>query len=175
MSFTLWFTGLSGSGKSTLASLVRQRLTGRGYQVEMLDGDSMRTTLCRDLGYSRQDRDENVRRIGYVSYLLNRHGVIAIVAAISPFKEARSNNRVLIKHYIEAFCCCPLTVVEKRDVKCLYTKARRGEINNFTGVSDIYEEPTCPEITVYTDKETVKQSLEKILHYLLTNQLIIPS
>lgn len=164
--FTVWFTGLSGSGKSTLAKMLAEELRKRGLKVEVLDGDEVRKHLSKGLGFSKQDRDENIRRIGYVCHLLSRNGVVAIASAISPYKEIREENRKLIGNFIEVYCKCPLAVLMQRDAKGLYKKALAGEIPNFTGVSDPYEEPDKPEVTCHTDRETEKESLNKILQTL---------
>lgn len=156
MSFTLWFTGLSGAGKSTLSRKVYYELRRRGLAAELLDGDLIRNNFGQELGFSKKDRDINVRRIGFVSHLLNKHGVISVVAAIAPYQDARQANRKLIEDYVEAFVNCPLEVTEKRDPKGLYAKARTGEIPHFTGVSDPYEAPELPEIEIRTDRDSVE-------------------
>ena len=159
--FTIWLTGLSGSGKSTIARLLAEKLQDR--HVEILDGDEIRTNISKGLGFSKEDRDTNIRRIGYVAHILSRNGIIAISAAISPYRAIRDENRRLIKDFMEVYVNCPLEVCEKRDVKGLYKKARRGEIKQFTGISDPYEPPENPEVICYTDKETPEESVEKIL------------
>jgi adenylyl-sulfate kinase len=161
--FTLWFTGLSGAGKSTLARLVEERLLERGLKVEVLDGDEVRRHLSKGLGFSKEDRDENIRRIGFVCHLLTRNGVIAIAAAISPYREIRDENRQLIGDFVEVFVKCPLNVFVLRDAKGLYKKALAGEIPHFTGVSDPYEEPPQAEIVVETDRETPEESCRRII------------
>jgi len=161
--FTLWFTGLSGAGKSTIAEAITPVLQARGRKVEILDGDVVRTNLSKGLGFSKEDRDTNILRIGFVAHLLSRNGVVAITAAISPYREIRDQNRALIGDFVEVFVKCPLEELVRRDVKGLYEKAIRGEIPNFTGVSDPYEEPLNPEVVVETDKETVEESVAKIL------------
>lgn len=170
--FTLWFTGLSGAGKSTLAQAIGEILRSRGRYLEILDGDEVRENLSRGLGFSKEDRDTNIRRIGYVCHLLSRNGVIAISAAISPYRAIRDENRRRIGDFIEIFVKCPLEEVIKRDVKGLYKKALSGEIKNFTGVSDPYEEPANPEVVVETDSESVEESADKILRYLEEKQWI---
>ena len=170
--FTLWFTGLSGAGKSTIANLLEKEFKKQGLKNEILDGDVVRTHLSKGLGFSKEDRDANIRRIGYVASLLSRNGVIAITAAISPYREIRDEVRAMHENFIEVYAKCPLPVLEKRDVKGLYKKARRGEITQFTGVSDPYEEPLAPEIIVETDKETPEQSSNKILVWLKENGFI---
>jgi len=164
--FTVWFTGLSGAGKSTLSGLLAEELRQRGHYVEILDGDEVRTNLSKGLGFSKEDRDTNIKRIGYVCKLLSRNGVVAISAAISPYREVRDYNREQIGNFVEVFVTCPISVLAERDVKGLYKKALAGEIKNFTGVSDPYEEPLNPEVVVESDKETVEESLQKILNYL---------
>ena len=161
--FTIWFTGLPSSGKSTLARLVQQALDEVGLAVVVLDGDEIRQRLSKDLGFSKEGRDENIRRIAYVSKLLTRIGGVAIVAAISPYRGARDRARMEIGDFVEVFVDCPLPVCMQRDVKGLYLRANRGEINNFTGISDPYEPPTDPEIFVRTDQESPEASLKKIL------------
>jgi len=164
--FTLWFTGMSGSGKSTLARGVETALLERGLEVEVLDGDIIRTNLSKGLTFSKEDRDINIRRIGFVCDMLTRHGVAAIACAISPYDAIRKENRKLIGRFVEVFCKCPLEVLEKRDVKGLYKKARAGEIKHFTGIDDPYEPPDDAEVIVETDKESVEDCLAKILHSL---------
>ncbi len=161
--FTLWFTGLSGSGKSTLARKVEEVLLERGVKVEVLDGDIIRTNLSKGLGYSKEDRDTNVRRIGFVCNLLTRNGVVAVAAAIAPYDKIRKENRELIGNYVEVYCKCPMEELIKRDVKGLYARALKGEIQNFTGVSDPYEEPMDAEVIAETDKEAVQESAAKII------------
>jgi len=161
--FTLWFTGLSGAGKSTLANLVAQELRGRGHRVEILDGDEVRTNLSKGLGFSKEDRDTNIRRIGYVCNLLARNGVIAISAAISPYREVRNEVRKTHDRFFEVFVSCPLETLVERDVKGLYKKALAGEIKSFTGVSDPYEEPLTPELMIDSSVEKVEHSLRKLL------------
>jgi len=161
--FTVWFTGLSGAGKSTLAERLAPALKAKGLKVEMLDGDVVRTNLSKGLGFSKEDRDTNIRRIGFVCHLLSRNGVVAIASAISPYREVRDEVRKNIGDFIEVYVRCPIPVLAERDVKGLYKKALKGELANFTGVSDPYEEPLKPEVVVETDKETVDQSLQKIV------------
>jgi adenylylsulfate kinase len=163
----LWFTGLSGAGKSTLAELVGAELREQGIKVEILDGDDVRTNLSKGLGFSKEDRDTNIRRIGYVARLLARNGVVAITAAISPYTEVRDEIRNLAEAegipFIETYVECSIETLANRDVKGLYRKALAGEIQNFTGISDPYEAPANPEIIVNTDRESVQDSLGKIL------------
>ncbi len=166
--FTLWFTGLSGAGKSTLSRLVASRLRQAGRRVEILDGDEVRQNLSQGLGFSRADRETNLRRIGYVAKLLSRNGVVAIAAAISPYRDVREAVRAEIgRGFVEVYAKCPLAVCAARDVKGLYKKAMAGEVPAFTGVSDPYEEPLDPEITVETDRETVEEGAGLILRRLL--------
>ena len=165
--FTLWFTGLSGAGKSTLAEIVERWLRGLGKKVEVLDGDIVRTHLSKGLGFSKEDRDINIRRIGFVCKLLTRNGVIAISAAISPYRNIRDEVRKDIGSFVEVHVTCSLETLSKRDVKGLYKKALVGEIQNFTGVSDPYEEPLNPEITVSSDAETTTQSAGRVMDRLL--------
>ena len=163
---TLWFTGLSGAGKSTLANHVAKELRGRGLNVEILDGDEVRTNLSKGLGFSKEDRDTNIKRIGYVCKLLTRNGVIAISAAISPYKEIRDFNRQQIGPFIEIYVQCSIEALTKRDVKGLYKKALAGELQHFTGISDPYEAPERPEIVVDSEKQSEQESLKAILEYL---------
>lgn len=164
--FTIWFTGLSGSGKSTLARGVADALRSRGMKVEVLDGDVIRTNLSKGLGFSKEDRDTNIRRIGWVCEVLSRNGVAAIAAAISPYHAIRDEVRSRIERFVEVYVEVPLEVAIERDVKGLYHKALAGEIENFTGVSDPYEAPEQPEIICHTAQETVAESTDKILDYL---------
>src|SRR5438132_5313579 len=161
--FTLWFTGLSGAGKTTIADYLTQEFRKRGYKFEVLDGDVVRTHLSKGLGFSKEDRDENIRRIGFVANLLERNGVIAITAAISPYREIRDEVRRSHRNFVEVFVHCPLETLVERDVKGLYKKALAGEIRNFTGVSDPYEEPLAAEVTVHSDRESVDEGVAKIL------------
>lgn len=170
--FTLWFTGLSGAGKSTLAELIAKELRGRGLKVEVLDGDVVRTNLSKGLGFSKEDRDTNIRRIGFVCHLLSRNGVIAISAAISPYRSVRREVREMVGDFVEVYAHCPLEVCAQRDVKGLYAKAMRGEIANFTGVTDPYEEPLSAEVSVRTNEESPEESLTKLLQYLETQNWI---
>src|SRR2546426_535704 len=148
--FTLWFTGLSGAGKSTLAAAVSAELRGRGVPVEVLDGDEVRTHLSKGLGFSKEDRDTNIRRIGYVAKLLARSGACAMTAAISPYRAIRDEQRAQIGRFVEVYCLCAIPVLAERDAKGLYKKALAGEIKNFTGIDDPYEAPERPEVTVDT-------------------------
>lgn len=173
--FTLWFTGLPCSGKSTVAERAEEALLERGVNVELLDGDVVRTNLSKGLGFNKEDRDTNIRRIGFVCHLLTRNGVVAIGAAISPYRAIRDENRKLIGRFVEVYVECPLEVCKQRDVKGMYEKAERGEIKEFTGVSDPYEEPLDPEVIINTDKETVEESVAKILRTLELMGYIPPS
>ena len=161
--FTVWLTGLSGAGKSTIANLLEQEIRKSTKNVEVLDGDVVRTNLSKGLGFSKEDRDTNIRRIAFVCDLLTRNGVAVISAAISPYRDVRDESLAIIGDYIEVYVKCTLDELVNRDVKGLYAKALRGEIENFTGVSDPYEEPINPDVLVETDKETVEQSVDKIL------------
>jgi bifunctional enzyme CysN/CysC len=160
---TVWFTGLSSAGKSTLSSAVYERLWARGHRIELLDGDEVRRHLSRGLGFSREDRNENVRRIGFVAEMLTRHGVIVLVSAISPYRELRDELRGRSPNFLEVYVNAPLNVCEGRDVKGLYRKARSGEIPRFTGVNDPYEPPLSPEVECRTDLETIAESAAKIV------------
>jgi adenylylsulfate kinase len=160
--FTIWFTGLSGSGKSTLSDVIEQRLKAGGRNVEVLDGDIVRTHLSKGLGFSREDRDTNIKRIAFVCSLLTRNGVACISAAISPYRDTRDWARKEIGNFVEVYVKCPLEVCRQRDVKGLYKLAYEGKIKEFTGVSDPYEEPVHPELIVETDKETVEESVQRI-------------
>lgn len=164
--FVVWFTGLSGSGKSTLASMLTSELPQRGVHVESLDGDAVRTHLSKGLGFSREDRDTNIRRIGFVAKLLSRSGACAITAAISPYREIRDEQRRAIGRFCEVYCECPLDVLQSRDAKGLYARALAGQIKGFTGVDDPYEPPLSPEVVVHTDRESPAQSLATIVEKL---------
>jgi len=164
--FTLWFTGLSGAGKSTIAEIVERELQERDVKVEALDGDVVRTNLSKGLTFSREDRDTNVLRIGFVADLLTRNGVGVIVSAISPFKEPRDQVRRQIVDFIEIFVDAPLEVCAERDVKGLYKKAYAGEIPQFTGVSDPYEAPAAPELHIHTDQEEPHESAQRVIEKL---------
>lgn len=173
--FTLWFTGLSGAGKTTLARLIETELKSRGHRVEVLDGDVIRTNLSKGLGFSKEDRDTNIRRIGFVCNLLARNDVVAIAAAISPYRDIRDEVRREIGSFVEVYVKCPVDVLAARDVKGLYRKALSGEIKHFTGIDDPYEEPLSPEVTVETDRETPEQSAERIIASLERLGLVEPS
>jgi adenylylsulfate kinase len=160
---TIWFTGLSGAGKTTIRMAVEKELRSRGLKVEVLDGDIVRQNLTKGLGFSKEDRDENIRRIGFVSHLLSRNGVIVLVSAISPYRAIRNELRQRIGDFVEIYVNAPLAVCEARDVKGLYQKARAGEIKQFTGIDDPYEPPLNPEIECRTDQETLEESVAKVL------------
>ncbi|MBV9213634.1 MAG: adenylyl-sulfate kinase [Actinobacteria bacterium] len=164
---TLWFTGLSGAGKSTIARIVEAELGERGLRVEVLDGDVVRTNLSKGLGFSKEDRDTNIRRIAFVADLLSRNGVVAITAAISPYREIRDEaRRTMGDRFVEVFVKASVEECARRDVKGLYEKAMRGEIKEFTGVSDPYEEPVDPEVVCDTESETPEESAAKVMAFL---------
>lgn len=160
---TVWFTGLSGAGKTTISRAVENELKSYGYKVEILDGDIVRQHLTKGLGFSKEDRDENIRRVGFVANLLTRNQVIVLVSAISPYRELREEVRQQIVNFVEVYVNAPLAVCEQRDVKGLYKKARAGEIKNFTGIDDPYELPLHPEVECRTDLETLDESVSKVL------------
>jgi adenylylsulfate kinase len=162
----IWLTGLSSAGKTTLSRLLAEELRNKGEKVEVLDGDVLRNGLCKDLGFSKTDRDENIRRIGYVAQLLVKTGIVVIVAAVSPYRELRDQIRAMTSGFVEVYVNAPLPVCEQRDVKGLYRKARGGELLHFTGIDDPYEAPLTPEVECRTDKETVFESVNKVLRYL---------
>src|SRR5919205_1411655 len=165
--FTLWFTGLSGAGKTTIAEIVEHELRIRTRKIEVLDGDIVRTNLSKGLGFSREDRDTNVLRIGFVADLLTRNGVGVIVSAISPYKEVRDQVRRNVgEDFVEIFVDAPLEVCAERDVKGLYKKAFSGEIEQFTGVSDPYEPPNAPDLVLKTDEESPEESAQKVIEKL---------
>jgi adenylylsulfate kinase len=158
----VWFTGFSGAGKSTIAEALTDKLKSYGCQLEVLDGDEVREHLTKDLGFSKEDRDTNIRRIGFVAKLLVRNGVIVLVPVISPYRSIREEMRANIKDFVEVFVNAPLSVCEARDVKGLYKKAREGEIKQFTGIDDPYEPPNNPEVECRTDLEEPNESVAKI-------------
>lgn len=164
--FTLWFTGLSGSGKTTIAKAVERELRARQLKVERLDGDIVRQSLTRDLGFSKEDRNKNIERVTFVAKLLTRNEVAVLCSFISPYRARRAKSREEIGQFLEVFVECPVEECARRDVKGLYAKAFAGEIENFTGVSDPYEDPEAPEIVCHTAQEMVEESAAKILSYL---------
>jgi adenylylsulfate kinase len=164
---TVWFTGLSSSGKTTISKLAAAQLRSKGWRVEVLDGDAIRATLCRDLGFTRPDREENLRRIAFVAELLRRNGVIVLVAAISPYQSIRDEIRGQSSRFVEVYVNAPLAVCEKRDVKGLYRKARNHELKNVTGIDDLYEPPLNPEVECRTDQESIDESVEKVTQFIL--------
>jgi len=172
--FVLWFTGLPCSGKTTVADTVAEKLKGKGMKVERLDGDIVRKSLTRDLGFSKEDRDKNIERVTFVAKLLSRNGVAVLPAFVSPYIGARDNARKETTNFIEVYVKCSVEECEKRDIKGMYQKARQGIIKEFTGVNDPYEEPPNPEIIVETDKETVEESAGKVMQYLESNGFLKP-
>lgn len=170
--FTLWLTGLSGAGKTTIAVELEQELRARGVLVERLDGDTVRQGLTRDLGFSKADRDKNIERVTFVAKLLSRNGVGVIASFISPYREARDTARRETTNFIEVYVAAPVETCAARDVKGLYAKAFAGELKDFTGVNDPYEEPLTPEITLHTERETLQESAQIVLTYLETRKLI---
>ena len=170
--FTIWFTGLSGSGKSTVSDILEKRLRDGGAKIEVLDGDVVRTNLSKGLGFSKEDRDTNIKRIGFVCAMLSRNGVIAIAAAISPYRDIRDGVRAQIENFVEVYAECPLEVLIERDAKGLYKKALSGEIPQFTGVSDPYEPPLNPEVVIDSSKEKPEESAEKVWAKLVELDLI---
>lgn len=172
--FTIWLTGLSGAGKSTIAQRLDAELQARALRVEVLDGDDVRTHLSKGLGFSREDRDTNIARIAFVASLLVRHGVAVITAAISPYEEARNAARRRIGNVLQVYVRCSIEELVRRDVKGLYEKALRGEVQHFTGVSDPYEEPAAPDVIVDTERESVDESVASILRALEDARFITP-
>jgi len=166
---TLWFTGLSGAGKTTISDALEIILRDRGCKLERLDGDIVRENLTKGLGFSKEDRDINIRRIGFVAHLLTRNGVIVLVSAISPYQSIRQEVRETIGDFVEVYVNAPLNVCESRDVKGLYARARAGEIKNFTGIDDPYEPPLNPEVECRTDLESIDECVGKIVAYLETH------
>ncbi|TAD79379.1 MAG: adenylyl-sulfate kinase [Oscillatoriales cyanobacterium] len=163
---TIWLTGLSGAGKTTIAQALAETLRSRGLPVEVLDGDLVRQYLSKGLGFSKEDRDENIRRIGFVAQLLARNGVYTIVSAISPYREVRREVRSMIERFVEVYVNAPLAVCESRDVKGLYAKARAGMIRGFTGIDDPYEAPERAEVECRTDRDELPACVEQILSQL---------
>ena len=164
--FTLWFTGMSGAGKSTLAEKCRDELLERGLNVEILDGDIIRTNLSKGLGFSKEDRDINIRRVGFVCDLLTRNGVAAIAACISPYAAIRDENREMIGRFVEIYCQAPLEKLIERDPKGLYKKARAGEIKGFTGIDDPYEAPQRAELVLDSGNKSAEQLADEVIAYL---------
>ncbi|MCS7275669.1 MAG: adenylyl-sulfate kinase [Dehalococcoidia bacterium] len=160
--YVVWLTGLSGAGKTTIAEALAERLRAVGQRVEVLDGDVVRQHFSKGLGFSREDRLENIRRVAYVAHLLARNGVAVIVALISPYREGREYARSLIGDFLEVYVKCPIEVLVQRDVKGLYAKALRGEVANFTGISDPYEEPLAPDLVLETDRESLEESVARL-------------
>ncbi|MBE9204417.1 adenylyl-sulfate kinase [Synechocystis salina LEGE 06099] len=169
---TIWLTGLSGAGKTTITQALEKKLRDSGYRLEVLDGDVVRTNLTKGLGFSKEDRDTNIRRIGFVSHLLTRNGVIVLVSAISPYEAIRQEVKQTIGDFLEVFVNAPLAVCEQRDVKGLYAKARSGEIKGFTGIDDPYEPPINPDVECRTDLEELDESVNKIWQKLVDLQYI---
>ncbi|MEH2196821.1 adenylyl-sulfate kinase [Nostoc sp.] len=163
---TIWLTGLSGAGKTTICQFLETELRSQGYKIEVLDGDVVRQNLSQGLTFSKKDRDENIRRIGFVAHLLTRNNVIVLVSVISPYRAIRQEVKERIGDFIEVYVNAPLEVCEQRDVKGLYKKARAGEIKNFTGIDDLYEVPLKPDVECKTNEETITQSANKILNKL---------
>lgn len=163
---TIWFTGLSGAGKTTISRAVEEKLRERGCKLEILDGDIVRENLTKGLGFSKADRDENIRRIAFVAHILTRNDVIVLVSAIAPYADIRNEVRQRIGSFIEVYVNAPLAVCEQRDVKGLYKKARAGEIKHFTGIDDPYEAPTNPDVECHTDQETIEESVNKVIQKL---------
>jgi len=172
--FTVWLTGISGSGKTTIACHLEQALHARGQSVEVLDGDVVRTHISKGLGFSREDRDTNILRIAFICSLLTKHGVAVIGAAISPYAEARAQARALIGAFVEVHVDCSLEEAARRDVKGLYAKALRGELPNFTAISDPYEAPEHPEVRADTERESVEESVAKIIAFLEEHRYLEP-
>jgi len=173
--FVLWLTGLSGAGKSTIAAKLAPALAERGHRVELLDGDEVRTNLCQGLGFSREDRDTNIARIGYVAGKLAKHGVAVLVAAISPYRQARDLVRAEVDNFVEIHVAAPVSTCAERDPKGLYAKALSGEIKHFTGVSDPYEPPLAAEIVLHTEAESVDESVEQVIAWLEASELTAPN
>jgi adenylylsulfate kinase len=163
----LWFTGLSGAGKTTICRAVATELLAHGLQIEVIDGDVIRKHLCKDLGFSKADRDENIRRIAFVSKLLTRNGTVVLVSAISPYRAARDNARQMIGDFVEVYVNTPLEVCELRDTKDLYKKARAGKVRGFTGIDDPYEPPLAAEIVCDTNKQNLREIISKVVAHVL--------
>ncbi len=173
--FTIWFTGLSGAGKSTISTRVAQELRARGAKVELLDGDVGRTHLSKGLGCTKEARDPNIRRIGWVCEVLGRNGVVAIAAAISPYRDTRDEIRAKIPIFVEVYVECPIETLIERDVKGLYRRALAGQVEHFTGISDPYEPPLHPEVVCHSDgRETPEESAAKLIAHLEGRDLLHP-
>lgn len=170
--FTLWMTGLSGAGKTTIAKILEAELKKRELKIERLDGDVVRQSLTRDLGFTKEDRDKNIERVTFVAKLLSRNGVGVVCSFISPYQAVRDNVRSETTNFIEVFIHAPLEVCEDRDVKGMYAKARTGEIANFTGISDPYEEPVNPDVVVHTHEESPEESAARLIAYLEEKKFI---
>ena len=175
--FTLWFTGLSGAGKSTIAGIVGRRLEEAGRLVEYLDGDVVRTHLSKGLGFSKEDRDTNIRRIGFVASEIARHGGGVVCAAVSPYRATRNECRAMVGagQFIEVFVDAPLEVCEARDVKGMYRQAREGKLKNFTGVDDPYEPPLDPELVIDTVGRSAEENAELVLAHLVAQGFLLPA
>jgi adenylylsulfate kinase len=169
----IWFTGLSGSGKTTIAHMLEDKLAEAGVPTELLDGDVVRENLSKGLGFSKEDRDTNIRRIAFVAHLLQRNGTFVITAAISPYRAIREEARLMIKDFVEVFADAPLEVCEERDVKGLYAKARAGEIKGFTGIDDPYEPPAGAEVVVKTGELSVEESCQQIMDKLVEMKFLV--
>ncbi|MBW4694343.1 MAG: adenylyl-sulfate kinase [Lyngbya sp. HA4199-MV5] len=168
----IWLTGLSGAGKTTISEALAPLLLAQQLNVELLDGDVIRTNLSKGLGYTKEDRDTNVRRVGFVANLLSRNGVIVIVATISPYRSVRDDMKAMIHNFLEVYVNAPFTVCETRDVKGLYAAARLGKIKEFTGLDAPYEPPLNPDVTCFTDRETVEESVAKIMDALARRNVV---
>ena len=173
--FTVWFTGLSGAGKSTISEIIEHELRERGHKVEVLDGDVVRTHLSKGLGFSKEDRDTNIRRIGWVCEVLTRNDVVAIAAAISPYRAIRDEVRGRIGRFVEVYVECPIEQLAERDVKGLYKKARRGELKNFTGLDSPYEAPEHPELSIDTTALQPEEATEAIVQFMVAAGLLEPA
>ncbi|MBW4474528.1 MAG: adenylyl-sulfate kinase [Stenomitos rutilans HA7619-LM2] len=168
----IWLTGLSGAGKTTIAEALAPVLLAQQLKVELLDGDVIRTNLCKGLGYTKEDRDTNIRRVGFVANLLSRNGIVVVVATISPYRLVRDEMKAMIHNFLEVYVNAPFTVCEARDVKGLYAAARMGKIKEFTGIHAPYEAPLHPDVTCFTDQEAVEESVAKIVDALVTHEFI---
>jgi len=170
--YTIWFTGLSGSGKTTIANELVKKLREEKIPVVLLDGDIVRKTLSRDVGYTGEERDKHITRVADVSYLVSSNGVLCIACVVSPTRKIRKYARDLIEKFVEVYTKCPLSVCEKRDVQGHYKKVRSGEIKEFVGINIKYEEPKSPELTLYTDKESIDESVSKLYNYIKDKEII---